>query len=115
VTERAGEADMMGRKDCKEAAALSKKRGPCPPKNSGETSEKRRKKEQDADGACSTSGKALHAAAAKTPRKDLHLCEHQRRKFRCKDSDDGGSGICEHQVQTQPGKPVSNAADAIGE
>jgi len=48
---------------------------------------------------CIRPGHSSHATsfAAKKPHKAPALCEHQRRRSRCKDC--GGSGLCEHQRQ----------------
>jgi len=66
----------------------------------GGPSGQRRKKARAADPSTSnTSGKAsaemLDHSAPKKRRTAEKLCEHQRRKSRCKDC--GGSGLCEHQ------------------
>jgi len=56
-----------------------------------------------------------HPPVAKKSHKACGLCEHKRRKSRCKDcgKDCGGSGLCEHQRQrSQYAKTVTVAASA---
>jgi len=78
----------------------------------GGPSGQRRKKARAADPSTSnTSGKAsaemLDHSAPKKRRTAEKLCEHQRRKSRCKDC--GGSGLCEHQRQRSQCKDCRSA------
>ena len=67
----------------------------------GEANAKCRKNKQPALDIDASSGKAAaaasHSSATKKPYKGPALCQHQRRRSRCKDC--GGSGLCEHQRQ----------------
>jgi len=87
---------MSDHTDGLEAAATGKKRmlqGHAGPQGKRSKNEERGLNLVNASGVATA--QAPHPSAAKKPRKAPALCEHQRRKDRCKEC--GGGSICEHQ------------------
>ena len=90
------QGSMSDHTDGLEAAATGKKRmlqGHAGPQGKRSKNEERGLNLVNASGVATAP--APHPSAAKKPRKAPALCEHQRRKDRCKEC--GGSSFCEHQ------------------